>query len=96
LFTDFEAATALYERDGELVVYDLVRELFKVLYEVVAAASGPHCACACLAVTFDDQQDFGQTVNVAATRARPRRFECNQRALSTIWRSTKSPERLRA
>jgi len=114
LFTDLKASTALYERVGDLVAYDLVREHFKVLYEIVAAETGavvktigdavmatfptPDRGLAaalrmrsamqtlndqrgnddlllkiglhegpCLAVTLNDQQDyFGQTVNVAA------------------------------
>jgi class 3 adenylate cyclase len=40
LFTDLKGSTALYERVGDLVAYDLVREHFRVLYDVVAAESG--------------------------------------------------------
>jgi len=114
LFTDLKASTALYERVGDLVAYDIVREHFKLLYEIVTAETGavvktigdavmatfptPDRGLAaalrmrsamqtlneqrgnddlllkiglhegpCLAVTLNDQQDyFGQTVNVAA------------------------------
>jgi len=114
LFTDLKGSTALYERVGDLVAYDLVREHFKVLNEIVASETGAvvktigdavmatfptadrGLAAAlrmrlamqtlneqrgsddlllkiglhegpCLAVTLNDQQDyFGQTVNVAA------------------------------
>jgi len=40
LFTDLKGSTALYERVGDLVAYDLVREHFHVLYDVVAAEAG--------------------------------------------------------
>jgi class 3 adenylate cyclase len=40
LFTDLKGSTALYERVGDLVAYDLVRQHFHVLYEVVAAEAG--------------------------------------------------------
>ena len=40
LFTDLKGSTALYERVGDLVAYDLVRHHFHVLYEVVAAEAG--------------------------------------------------------
>src|SRR3984893_9124832 len=40
LFTDLKGSTALYERVGDLVAYDLVRQHFHVLYEIVAAESG--------------------------------------------------------
>lgn len=40
LFTDLKGSTALYERVGDLVAYDLVRQHFRVLYEVVAAQTG--------------------------------------------------------
>jgi class 3 adenylate cyclase len=40
LFTDLKGSTALYERVGDLVAYDLVRQHFRVLYEIVAAESG--------------------------------------------------------
>ncbi|MEP7208054.1 MAG: adenylate/guanylate cyclase domain-containing protein [Casimicrobiaceae bacterium] len=114
LFTDLKGSTELYERVGDLVAYDLVREHFRVLHEIVAAEAGavvktigdavmatfptPDRALAaalrmreamqkinaergnedlllkigihegpCLAVTFNDRQDyFGQTVNMAA------------------------------
>lgn len=114
LFTDLKGSTELYERVGDLVAYDLVRQHFGVLYQIVAAEAGavvktigdavmatfptPDRAMAaalrmreamqaingqrgsddlllkigihegpCLAVTFNDRQDyFGQTVNMAA------------------------------
>jgi class 3 adenylate cyclase len=40
LFTDLKGSTALYERVGDLVAYDLVRQHFHVLNEVVAAETG--------------------------------------------------------
>lgn len=40
LFTDLKGSTALYERVGDLVAYDLVREHFRVLNEIVAAQGG--------------------------------------------------------
>ena len=40
LFTDLKGSTALYERVGDLVAYDLVRQHFHVLYDVVAAQAG--------------------------------------------------------
>jgi class 3 adenylate cyclase len=40
LFTDLKGSTALYERVGDLVAYDLVRQHFHVLYDVVAAERG--------------------------------------------------------
>jgi len=40
LFTDLKGSTALYERVGDLVAYDLVRQHFRVLYEIVAAETG--------------------------------------------------------
>jgi class 3 adenylate cyclase len=40
LFTDLKGSTALYERVGDLVAYDLVRQHFQVLYEVVATEAG--------------------------------------------------------
>ncbi len=40
LFTDLKGSTALYERVGDLVAYDLVRQHFQVLYEIVAAETG--------------------------------------------------------
>jgi class 3 adenylate cyclase len=114
LFTDLKGSTELYERVGDLVAYDLVRQHFRVLHEIVAAEAGavvktigdavmatfntPDRGLAaalrmrdamqainkergnedlllkigihegpCLAVTFNDRQDyFGQTVNMAA------------------------------
>jgi class 3 adenylate cyclase len=114
LFTDLKGSTELYEKVGDLVAYDLVRQHFSVLYEIVGSEAGavvktigdavmatfptPDRALAaalrmrdamqainaergnedlllkigihegpCLAVTFNDRQDyFGQTVNMAA------------------------------
>jgi class 3 adenylate cyclase len=40
LFTDLKGSTALYERVGDLVAYDLVRQHFHVLYEIVASEAG--------------------------------------------------------
>jgi class 3 adenylate cyclase len=40
LFTDLRASTELYERVGDLVAFDLVREHFHVLNEIVAAEAG--------------------------------------------------------
>ena len=40
LFTDLKGSTALYERVGDLVAYDLVRHHFRVLNETVAAEAG--------------------------------------------------------
>lgn len=40
LFTDLKGSTELYERVGDLVAYDLVREHFRVLNEIVAAQGG--------------------------------------------------------
>jgi class 3 adenylate cyclase len=40
LFTDLKGSTALYERVGDLVAYDLVRQHFHVLHEVVVAEAG--------------------------------------------------------
>ncbi len=40
LFTDLKGSTALYERVGDLVAYDLVRQHFHVLHDVVAAETG--------------------------------------------------------
>ena len=37
LFTDLKGSTALYDRVGDLVAYDLVREHFRVLNEIVAS-----------------------------------------------------------
>src|SRR5437016_6619784 len=114
MFTDLKGSTDLYERVGDLVAFDIVKEHFRVLHEIIAAESGavvktigdavmatfptPDKALAaalrirdamhslnsqrqnedlllkigihegpCLAVTFNDRQDyFGQTVNMAA------------------------------
>lgn len=40
LFTDLKGSTALYDRVGDLVAYDLVRAHFAVLNEIVASESG--------------------------------------------------------
>ena len=40
LFTDLKGSTALYERVGDLVAFDLVRQHFRVLNEIVAAEAG--------------------------------------------------------
>jgi class 3 adenylate cyclase len=40
LFTDLKGSTALYERVGDLVAYDLVRQHFQILQKVVAAQAG--------------------------------------------------------
>ncbi len=40
LFTDLKGSTALYERVGDLVAYDLVRQHFHILYDVVVAEAG--------------------------------------------------------
>ena len=40
LFTDLKGSTALYERVGDLVAYDMVRSHFHVVNEVVAAEAG--------------------------------------------------------
>ncbi|MBI2212125.1 MAG: adenylate/guanylate cyclase domain-containing protein [Acidobacteria bacterium] len=40
LFTDLKGSTELYERVGDLVAYDLVREHFKILGDVVRRESG--------------------------------------------------------
>jgi class 3 adenylate cyclase len=40
LFTDLKGSTALYERVGDLVAYNIVRQHFHVLQEVVAAEAG--------------------------------------------------------
>ncbi len=114
LFTDLKGSTDLYERVGDLVAFDLVKEHFKVLNDIIASERGavvktigdavmatfatPERAVSaairmreamsdlgarrqeqglllkmgihegpCLAVTLNDQQDyFGQTVNIAA------------------------------
>jgi class 3 adenylate cyclase len=40
LFTDLKGSTALYERVGDLVAYDLVRQHFRVLNDCVVAEAG--------------------------------------------------------
>src|SRR5579862_5449775 len=40
LFTDLKGSTELYERVGDLVAYDMVREHFRVLHEVIASHAG--------------------------------------------------------
>jgi class 3 adenylate cyclase len=40
LFTDLKGSTELYERVGDLVAFDLVKEHFRLLHEIVAAESG--------------------------------------------------------
>jgi class 3 adenylate cyclase len=40
LFTDLKGSTALYERVGDLVAYDIVRQHFHVLHDIVAAEAG--------------------------------------------------------
>src|SRR2546423_1751712 len=40
LFTDLKGSTDLYERVGDLVAYDLVRQHFRVLHDIVAAEAG--------------------------------------------------------
>jgi class 3 adenylate cyclase len=40
LFTDLKGSTALYDRVGDLVAYDLVREHFRVLNDIVASQGG--------------------------------------------------------
>jgi class 3 adenylate cyclase len=40
VFTDLKGSTALYERVGDIAAYDLVREHFRVLSEIVAAEHG--------------------------------------------------------
>ncbi|HEX4113687.1 MAG TPA: DUF5939 domain-containing protein [Stellaceae bacterium] len=40
LFTDLKGSTALYDRVGDLKAYDLVREHFELLNEIVAAEAG--------------------------------------------------------
>ncbi|MBM6596427.1 adenylate/guanylate cyclase domain-containing protein [Microvirga pudoricolor] len=40
LFTDLKGSTELYERVGDLVAYDLVREHFRILNEIVASEAG--------------------------------------------------------
>ncbi|HEX8012693.1 MAG TPA: adenylate/guanylate cyclase domain-containing protein [Casimicrobiaceae bacterium] len=40
LFTDLKGSTELYDRVGDLVAFDLVKEHFKILHEIIAAESG--------------------------------------------------------
>ena len=40
LFTDLKGSTALYERVGDLVAYDLVRNHFRIMTEIVASEAG--------------------------------------------------------
>jgi class 3 adenylate cyclase len=40
LFTDLRASTELYERVGDLVAFDIVREHFQVLHDIVASEAG--------------------------------------------------------
>lgn len=40
LFTDLKGSTDLYERVGDLVAFDIVKEHFRVLQEIIAAESG--------------------------------------------------------
>jgi class 3 adenylate cyclase len=40
LFTDLKRSTELYERVGDLVAFDLVREHFRILLEIVASEGG--------------------------------------------------------
>ena len=40
LFTDLKGSTALYDRVGDLAAYDLVRDHFRVLNEIVASEAG--------------------------------------------------------
>jgi class 3 adenylate cyclase len=40
LFTDLKGSTGLYERVGDLVAYDLVRQHFGALHEIVASEAG--------------------------------------------------------
>ena len=40
LFTDLKGSTELYERVGDLVAFDIVREHFRILHEIIAAESG--------------------------------------------------------
>jgi class 3 adenylate cyclase len=40
LFTDLKGSTELYDRVGDMVAFDLVREHFRVLHEIVAAHGG--------------------------------------------------------
>jgi class 3 adenylate cyclase len=40
LFTDLKGSTDLYERVGDLVAFDIVKEHFRVLHEIIASESG--------------------------------------------------------
>jgi class 3 adenylate cyclase len=40
LFTDLRDSTELYDRVGDLVAFDLVREHFRVLHEIIASEAG--------------------------------------------------------
>jgi len=40
LFTDLKGSTALYERVGDIAAYDLVRQHFGILYDIVASETG--------------------------------------------------------
>src|ERR671925_86869 len=40
LFTDLKGSTELYERVGDLVAYDLVRQHFRTLNDIVATEDG--------------------------------------------------------
>lgn len=40
LFTDLKGSTDLYERVGDLVAFDIVKEHFQILHEIVATESG--------------------------------------------------------
>jgi class 3 adenylate cyclase len=40
LFTDLKGSTDLYERVGDLVAFDIVKEHFRILQEIIAAESG--------------------------------------------------------
>src|SRR5207244_3939293 len=40
LFTDLKGSTELYERVGDLVAYDIVRQHFRLLHEIIASESG--------------------------------------------------------
>ena len=40
LFTDLKGSTDLYERVGDLVAFDIVKEHFRILHEIIAEESG--------------------------------------------------------
>src|SRR5438128_5018641 len=40
MFTDLKGSTDLYERVGDLVAFDIVKEHFRILHEIIAAESG--------------------------------------------------------